>query len=262
MMTATTASSTATREATTSLVLRRAASAEWTRLRTVRSTWWCLLAATALMVVIGAAAGSGHTGPEPAPIWQAAQVAMVPAQFAFLLVVLLAGTSDYSTGAIRSTLLWVPRREVLLAARTTVTVAFATGSAVVSSAVTGLVAWAFLGSSAEIVVVDIAASLARIALVVSFGGFLAVGLGLALRSTAGALTSIFLLMFILVVTLGNSGVPWLVTISDHLPGRAVISLLVVDEAELPATTAAIVMVAWAAAALGAGGWSLLRRDTT
>ena len=221
-----------------------------------------MLAATGLMVIIGAAAGSGHTGPEPAPVWQAAQIAMVPAQFAFLLVVLLAATSDYSTGAIRSTLQWVPRRNLLFAARATVPVAFATASAVASSAATGLVAWVFLGSAAEIVVGDIAASLGRIALVVSFGGVLAVGLGLVLRSTAGALTSIFLLMFILVVTLGNSGVPWLVTISDHLPGRAVISLLVVDEAELPASTTAVVIAAWSAAALAAGGWSLLRRDTT
>lgn len=246
----------------TATVFRRAATAEWTRLWTLRSTWWSLLAATGLMLFIGAAAGSGHSGGEPAPIWQAAQIAMVPGQFAFLLVVLLAVTGEYSTGAIRSSLQWVPRRGILFAARTLVPVTFVTACSVVLSAATDLVAWAFLGNEAEVMAGDIAASLGRIALVVAFGGLLTVGIGLLLRSTAGTLTAIFLLMFALVVALGNAGVRWLTTISDHLPGRASVSMLVVDEVELSAGTAATVMITWTAAAILAGGWSLLRRDTT
>lgn len=242
-------------------VLGRASRAEWTRLWTLRSTWWCLGVATGLMLTIGAAAGSGHTGPEPAPIWQAAQIAMVPAQFAFLLVVLLATTGEHATGAIRSTLQWVPDRAVLFVARASVPVLFVTACAVCASVATMLVARAFLGADADVVAGDIAASLAVIALVMAFGGLVTAGLGLVLRSTPGTLTAIFLLMFVLVVTLGNSGVPWLVTISDHLPGRAVVSLLVIDgDDDLPSGTVAVVMAAWAATSLAAGGWSLLRRD--
>lgn len=241
-------------------VLARAAAAEWTRLWTLRSTWWCLLAATVVMFLIGAAAGSGHTGPEPAPIWKAAQTAMVPAQFVFVLIVLLAATGEYATGAIRSTLQWVPNRTLLFIARTSVPVAFVTVLAVTVSALTDLVAWTFLGNDAEVDVGDVAASLAEIALVMAFAGLLAVGLGLLIRNTAGTLTAIFLLMFVLVVTLGNSGVPWLVSVSDHLPGRAVVSILVVDEAGLSGRAITAVMVAWSVASLGAGCWSLLRRD--
>jgi hypothetical protein len=243
-------------------VLRRAAAAEWTRLWTLRSTWWTLLAAAALMLFIGAAAGSDHNGGDAAPIWLAAQFAIVPGQFAFLLVVLLAVTGEYSTGAIRSSMQWVPRRGILLAARMVVPVVFATVCAVVVSAATDLVAWAFLGRAAEVVASDIAVSLGKIALVVSFGGLLTVGLGLLLRSTAGTLTAIFLLVLALPIALGNTGAAWLVAISDHLPGRAIVSLVVVDEMELAASTVATVMVAWVAAAGFAGGWSLLRRDTT
>jgi ABC-2 type transport system permease protein len=72
----------------------------------------------------------------------------------------------------------------------------------------------------------------------------------------------FLLMLVLPVALGNMGVPWLVTVSDYLPGRAVVATLVVDEIELSRGTIAAVMGTWAAGALLAGGWSLLRRDTT
>lgn len=39
-------------------------------------------------------------------------------------------------------------------------------------------------------------------------------------------------------------------------------MLFVDEIELAASTVAIVMVAWTVATLGAGGWSLIRRDAS
>lgn len=249
-------------DASTATVFGRAAAAEWTRLWTLRSTWWSVLVATALMLFVGAAAGSGHTGEDPAPIWHAAQFAIVPAQFAFLLAVVLAVTGEHATGAIRSSLQWVPRRSVLFAARALVPVAFAAACAVVAAAAADVVAWAFLGQAAEVVGGDIAASLARIAAVVAFGSVLAVGVGLLLRSTAGALTTIFLLIFALPVALGNTGVRSLIAVSDSLPGRAIVSLLVVDEVELTAAATATVMIAWTAAAMVAGAWSLIRRDTT
>lgn len=246
----------------TARVFRRAMAAEWTRLVTIRSTWWCLLAATALMLFIGAAAGASHDGVELAPIWVPAQIAVVPAQFVFLLLVILAVTGEYTTGAIRSSLQWVPRRGILLPARILVPVSFATVCAVVLAGATNLMAWTFLGGPAEVLAGDITASLGKIALVVAFGSTLAAGIGLLLRSTAGALTAIFLLVLALPIALGNTGVRWLIAISDALPGRAIISLLVVDEVELPASTIGWVTAAWTAAVLLVGGWSLLRRDTT
>lgn len=246
----------------TGAVLRRAVGSEWVRLWTLRSTWWCLIAAAAIMLFVGVAAGAGHSGDEPAAIWKAAQLAIVPGQFALLLIVLLAVTAEYSTGAIRSTLQWVPRRGLLLFARTLVPVTFVTACSVVLSAITELAAWALLGDAAEVVVADVAASLGRVALVVAFGGLLAVGLGLLLRSTAGALTAIFLLVLALPVTLGNTGVSMLVTISDALPGRAIISAVVVDGVELSAGAIGLVMAGWTVASLTAGAWSLIRRDTT
>lgn len=213
------------------------------------------------MLFLAGAAGAGHTGTDPAPIWLPAQIAIVPAQFAFLLVVLLAVAGEHSTGAIRSSLQWVPRRGVLLAARILVPVAFTTFCALVASAAAALVAWGFVGEFAEVVAGDIAISLAKIALVISFGGLLTVGLALLLRSTGGTLTALFLLMFVLVVALGNSNVGWLTAISDHLPGRAVV-IIMADEGDATSVELATVMIAWSAAALVAGGWSLIHRDPT
>ena len=244
----------------TGTVLRRAAAAEWSRLWTLRSTWWTLAAAAALLLFVGAAAGSSDPGGEPAPIWFAGQFALVPGQFAFLLVVLLAVTGEYSTGAVRSTLQWTPRRGVLLVARLLVPVAFVTACAVVLAFASDLVAWSLLGDAAEVVPGDIAASLGRIALVVAFGSILAASLGLLLRSTPGTLTAVFLLVLVLPIALGNAPMPWLTAISDALPGRAIVSLLVVDEVELPPDRVALVMGAWTVASVAAAGWSLLRRD--
>ena len=247
----------------TATVFRRAAAAEWTRLLTVRSTWWSLLAAAALMIFIGGAAGSSPPAEgEVAPIWFAAEFAIVPGQFAFLLIVLLAVTGEYATGAVRSSLQWVPRRGLLLAARALVPVAFATASAVVISAAADVVAWGFLGENAEVIPGDIGRSLARIALIVAVGGLLTVGLGMALRSTAGTLTSVFLLIFALPVMLGNAGVPWLTTIADHLPGTVFISLLEATDEARAGSTIAAVLVAWTTAAMFSGGWAFVRRDTT
>jgi hypothetical protein len=245
------------------IVLGRALLAELTRLTTVRSTWWSLLAGAGLMLFIGGVAGSqAPDSGETAPIWFAAEFAILPGQFAFLLVVLMAVTGEYATGAIRSTLQWVPRRGVLLTARIVVPVAFATGCAVAVAAATDLVAWALLGDQAEVVAGDIVRSLGMIALVVAVGGLLAVGLGLLLRSTAGTLISIVLLIFALPVMLGNSGAELLTTISEHLPGSAMISLLEATGEPRDAATVTTILVAWPATLLFFGGWALVHRDAS
>ena len=240
----------------------RAAAAEWTRLWTVRSTWWSLIAAAALMMFIGGAAGSGHSGGEPAPIWRAAEFAILPGQFGFLLIVLLAVAGEYATGAIRSSFQWVPRRGILLTARALVPVAFATACAVVVAAAVDLVAWGLLGPDAEVVLGDIARSLGVIALIVAAGGMLTVGLSLLLRSIAGTLVAIFLLMLVLPIVFPQFGLPWLTMIGEHLPGHAAVSLLHPSEFDLAASKAVSVLIAWPAAAMFSGGWALVRRDTT
>src|SRR5690606_37053468 len=106
---------------------------------------------------------------------------------------------EYATGAIRSSVQWVPKRGILLAARIAVPVVMTTLLAVVVSAATDLVAWAFLGEAAQVAVADIAASLGRIALAIAFGGLLTAGIGLFLRSASGTLAALFLLMLALPV---------------------------------------------------------------
>ena len=240
---------------------RRAMAAEWTRLRTTRSTWWSVLAGAALMLFVGGAVGA-DAGGEPTPIWFPAEFAIIPAQFAFLLVAVLTVTGDYATGAIHSSLTWVPRRGVLLAARGLVTTAFTAASAAAVAACAGLMAWSFLGPDAVVDVGAMSRSLGMLALLVSAGSLITIGIGLVLRSTAGTLTTVFLLMLLLPIMLPNIGVSWLTTIGEHLPGYAAVSLLETTDIPLDGGAAALRLAIWVTAALAAGGWSLLRRDAT
>lgn len=238
---------------------RRAMAAEWSRLRTTRSTWWSLLAGAALMLFVGGVVGA-DAGGEATPVWFPAEFAIIPAQFAFLLIAVLTVTGDYATGAIHASLTWVPRRGVLLAARSLVTTAFTGMSAAFVSAGAGLTAWGFLGEAAVVDVGAISRSVGMIALLVSAGTLITIGIGLVLRSTAGTLTAVFLLMLLLPIVLPNFGVTWLTTVAEHLPGYAGVSLLETTDIPLETTTAALRLAGWVTASLAGGGWFLLRRD--
>ena len=102
--------------------------AEWTKLRTLASTWWLLLAAVALTIAVGAAVGAAfqchqlecaaaQTGADPAKI-SLAGVALGQVIVALLAVLAVGG--EYTTGMIRVTLAATPRRLILLAAKAAV----------------------------------------------------------------------------------------------------------------------------------------------
>ena len=245
----------------TATVFARAAAAEWVRLRTVRTTWWCLLAAAVTIVGIGAimafdAENVTESGALP-PATAAGEFGVLLGQFALLVLVLLAVTQEYASRVIGPTLQWTPRRGVLLAARVGVPVLVATVAGVLLALAADVAAW--LIADLALAPGDVAGSLGRVAGVLAAGGVLAVGVGLLLRSTAGALATVFLLQLVLPFLLPGFGVGWMTDLADLLPGSGAIRTLV-GEVDMTATRAAALLVGWAVVALAASGWSLLRRD--
>jgi ABC-2 type transport system permease protein len=102
--------------------------AEWTKLRTLASTWWLLAAAVALTVVVSAAVAAAvqcrplgcapaQTGADPAKI-SLAGVDLGQVVVALLAVLTVGG--EYGNGMIRVTLAATPRRLVMLAAKAVV----------------------------------------------------------------------------------------------------------------------------------------------
>lgn len=252
----------------TATLLARAGAAEWTRLWTVRTTWWCLLAAAVGIVGMGALLGLDASGmpadaPRPAA-WQAGEIALLPGQFALLVLVLLAVTSEYATGSITTTLQWTPHRWHVLLTRAVVPVSVATVAGVVLVLGADLTAWAIF-PELELSVPGVAGSLAVAAGVLAAGGLLAVGAGLLLRSTAGALAVVFLSLLVLPFVLPQFGVQWMSTVATYLPGGAAMFLLIGVEppgATHTTATAAALLTAWASGALLAGGLSFLTRDSS
>lgn len=241
-------------------VLRRAVAAEWTRFWTVRSTWWSLLAATAMMLFVGIGFGLDARTAGP-PVWVAGELGIVFAQFALFVPVMLAVTAEYSTGTIRSTLQAIPRRGVLALARSIVSVGVATAAGVVLALAADVASGIAIGPQAEVVVGDVAGSLAAVAVVVACGALMTVALAAALRSSAGTLVTMFMLWLVLPALLPGFGVAWLATVGNHLPGTASIVLLdALGEPALSGVRVAVVLASWVGLAVGAGLWSLLRRD--
>jgi ABC-2 type transport system permease protein len=102
--------------------------AEWTKLRTLASTYWLLLATAALTIAVSAAATTAfscqpgacalaQTGADPAKI-SLTGIDLGQAIVAVLAVLAVGG--EYSTGMIRLTLAAMPRRLTVLAAKAAV----------------------------------------------------------------------------------------------------------------------------------------------
>jgi ABC-2 type transport system permease protein len=101
----------------------RVVRAEWTKLRALRSTRWCALAAAVLIVGLGAAiAGSGtpyqvSAGNTAASGVSVILIGVVFAQLVIGVVGVLAFSGEYGTGMIRATLAVVPARLPVLWAK-------------------------------------------------------------------------------------------------------------------------------------------------
>lgn len=103
--------------------MRDALAAEWTKLRSIRSTYWLLLAGAAgtvglaVLITVGLGTGSVEVTGDT---FDAAAISLLGVwigQITFAVVGVLTMTSEYTTGSIRVTFAAVPRRGVLLAAK-------------------------------------------------------------------------------------------------------------------------------------------------
>ncbi|MGY1662035.1 hypothetical protein ACI78Q_12535 [Geodermatophilus sp. SYSU D00705] len=244
-------------------VLARTCAAEWTRLWTVRASWWSLAAAAVTMLGIATVAGFDVAGDPVAPgsavAWEVVSVTVMPAQFGLLVLALTAVTSDYATGGIVAALQWTPRRGVLMLARTGVTVAVATAAGVLLALAAGFAAFAAGRPAVGLPVDEGLDTLGTVALVVAAGAALAVGLGFLLRSTAGTLVMVFLGMLVLPLVLPQFGFAWTSALAEALPGSGAAFLLLGGVPGMTEASSVTTLLVWAAGALLLG-WLRLARD--
>ncbi|WP_435742573.1 hypothetical protein [Nocardioides sp. SYSU DS0663] len=246
-------------------VLARTSRAEWSRVWSLRSSW-VLAAVTVLAMVglgslIGVDAARDPSLPADATGWDGSRPTVMFALFGILALAVVAGTADHGTGGIVTTLQWTPRRGLLLLARVAVVAGTATvvGVAAVVAA-SGVVAlWA---PEVGLPLAEGVETLAGVAYVHGAGALLAVGLGLALRSTAGALVTVIALVLVLPLLLVQLPYDWTTTLAAAMPGESAL-FLIFGESPVDGMTelsARLTLAAWAVAAVAAGGWRLIRTD--
>ncbi|MFF1411296.1 ABC transporter permease [Streptomyces sp. NPDC058289] len=240
-----------------------ALAAEWTKLWSVRAPYFCLLVGIAITGVFTYYyAAIARINEQPIqPVGNAAAASAVLAQFAVVILATVAVTSEYSTGSVRASLLWVPRRHRVHAAKAVVVggVAFVagTGYAIVGTAV----AWGAFGGRSSF---EAGTTLMQ---VLAVGGYqalvavLTVGVAFATRHAAGALSILVTLLWALPSVLLGLGGPTLAAINDHLPhGAADHFMRVGTEAPHTAAISVLIVAAWAVAAHMVGLYVLRRRD--
>ena len=253
-----------TDEVSAARLFARSCAAEWTRLWTVKATWWFVAAAAVAMVGIGAAAGfeaaADAVPPQGDPAWAVSAISAMPAQFALLALTLISVTSDYATGGIVPTLQWTPRRAVLFLARAIVTAGAATSLGVLLGLASALAAFAAARPGLNLPLDEGLEVLAGVAFVFGAGTVLAVGLGFLLRNTAGALVTVFLLMLVLPLLLPQFGYEWMSALAKVLPGSGAAFLLLGGVPGMTKLSSMMVLLAWAAGALLLGWLRLMRDD--
>lgn len=245
------------------VVLTHTSRAEWSRIWSVRSSWILALVTAVAVIGLGTIIGLDVSGDAPADAsaWKGVRPTAMFALFGVLALSVVTSATDHGTGGIVPTLQWTPRRHVLLAGRAGVIVATSTALGVLLVAVSGVVVH-LIAPEVALAASAGAEFLGGLAFVFATGALLAVGLGLALRSTAGALVTVIGLVLVLPPLLGNLPYEWAVDLSALLPGSNVIFLIFGEgpKDDMTVASSRAILAAWAAAALLAGGWRLLRSD--
>jgi ABC-2 type transport system permease protein len=247
-----------------------AVASEWTKLWSVRATWWCLSGGLLMMLLYSGISGLsqrvGDSRPEGAHSMAAAG-AIYLTEFFVIAVATLFVTSEYANGGIRSTLQWVPVRHHVPAAKTAVLVPVLFGYGVVVAlagmGVSGLLMGSHgLPTSFTTALLTAAGMGAYFALL----GVLCLGIGFALRSAVGTVVTVMVLLLPLPLLLSSYVSQG---IMNYFPAFGGLNAMTAPGTENPlfggpppysAWVGVVICLLWAVAGLLAGTAVLKRRD--
>jgi ABC-2 type transport system permease protein len=204
---------------------------EWTKLRSLPSTAWSLLATVALIIGVGALYSllrvtRPPTTPAAVASFDPTAVSLTGVQLAELAVgvlgvLVIAG--EYATGTIRTSLAAVPRRLPLLWAEAVV-VAGATLLLCLPAALAAFLIGQSILSGQQLNIAlnapGVARAVAGSALYLSAIGLLGLALGALVRNTAGAVSALFAILFAPQLLTGLLPQTWSHRIYPYLPGPA------------------------------------------
>jgi hypothetical protein len=262
-------------DGTSRVAFHRVLVSEWTKLRSVRSTKWSLVAGFLLTIAFpvifsfvtrshwGSMSPSDRAGRHPLDI---ALAGVNVAQLAVAVLGVLLISAEYSTGSIRSTFIAVPKRLPVLWAKLldyavvsfvlmvpAVLASFFASQAIlhniqrlqISFTQPG-VARAVIGSAVYVVLV----------------GIFALSIGAIVRNTAGGIATFAAIFFVLPPLMFTLPTSWNNAISQYLPSEAGRQIFALHHAAhtLTPLTGGLVFVAYCVAAIVIAAVLLVRRD--
>jgi hypothetical protein len=254
----------------------RAAVSEWTKLRSLRSTRWSLLAAIVLTIgfpVLFAAVTSSHWGsmsPHERADRHPLDIALAGvnvSQLAIAVLGVLVITGEYSTGMIRATFSAVPKRLPVLWAKTAV-FGLVTFALMLPCVLIAFVASQAILSRHDILQISfshsgVARSVIGGAVFLLLVGIFALALGAVVRNTAGGIATFAGIFFVIPPLMNVLPTSWNNAISQYLPseaGRQIFSLTQGAHSLSP-LWGGLLFAGYCAFTLALAAVLLVRRDT-
>ena len=246
---------------------------EFIKIRSVRSTYWTLLALVVASIAWAAFDCAGIVSHWPQDLGFNPASASLSGQVGLgeLIIVTLGAlviTSEYSTGMIRTSLTVMPRRGVLYAAKAIVFAAVSLALSLVTSFAAFFTGQAILSGKHINTTLAQPFALRAVLLsaaVVTVFGLLAYGTGAIIRNTAGAITAILGVIFLLPLLAQALPSSWFWDLERWLPGGQALSPISAGWARsanhlFSAWGEFAVFCGYAATLLAVGAWLFCRRD--
>ena len=245
---------------------------ELTKILSVRSTYWTLLAQVVASIawavlncagVVSHGAGSDFNAAEASLTGQVALGELIIVVLGALVI-----TSEYSTGMIRTSLAVMPRRGVLYAAKAIVFTAVTLTISLVTSFVAFFVGQAILSGkhyNTTLTQPGVLRAVLLSAAIATVFGLFAYGAGAIIRNTAGAISAILGLIFLIPLLAQALPNAWFADLQRWLPGGGALEPIArstppVDGHLFSAWGEFAVFSGYAAILLVVGAWLFVRRD--
>jgi len=199
---------------------------EFTKIRSVRSTYWTLLALVVVTVGFGALACWGAATHEHGPFFDATQRSLGGLYISQLVIGVLGVlviTAEYSTGMIRTTLSTMPYRGTIVAAKAVVFTVVALVTGLITCFASFFLGQALLAShhlNASLGQPNVLRAVIGGALFLTASGLLGFGIGLLLRHTAAAISTVVGLLFVITLLVNFLPQSWQEHVDKWMPAIA------------------------------------------
>jgi ABC-2 type transport system permease protein len=258
--------------------MTRALQAEWTKLTALRSTWWSLFALLALtmlltlLITTGSQTSGCGGGDQCEGMLELSLAGVYLGQMAVVTLGVLAISSEYTSGLIRTTFAATPRRHAVLAAKAAVVAALVLAVGLLAAVLAYAVGMPLLrgngfiaangypGYSWTTAVRGIGGTGVYLAGLALFS----LGFGAIMRSTAAAISTVLALLWVPLIVVSLIPMETGLKLARWCPmfaGLAIQNTVQrVDTIPISPGAGLALFCAYAAAALGIGFWLVSKRD--